>query len=100
MENVLILVLLDDALRHIECDNCNNCMDCVLILVLLDDALRRLGSLTPTPFFVLILVLLDDALRLTRVRRKIIFSHVLILVLLDDALRLSLRSLMGLPSMS
>ena len=73
--NVLILVLLDDALRvYAKEAVANQCLS-VLILVLLDDALRddsfenMLYECT-----VLILVLLDDALRAMKTNTEIMVS--------------------------
>ena len=70
-EMVLILVLMEDALRDsetimVECYNST-----VLILVLMEDALRELPrSGRSHVLFVLILVLMEDALRDPSLRRR------------------------------
>ena len=60
----------------------------VLILVLMEDALRdRQTTRYNTALSVLILVLMEDALRAVRRNRKQRGARVLILVLMEDALR-------------
>ena len=60
---VLILVLMDDALRQFS-NQGSYWRKQVLILVLMDDALRPKGEITLDELLeVLILVLMDDALR-------------------------------------
>ena len=61
---VLILVLMEDALRALEIGVENNRLLSVLILVLMEDALREpVFSSTGQRTGVLILVLMEDALR-------------------------------------
>ena len=68
---VLILVLMEDALRE-ECYKSYRSTDyCVLILVLMEDALRESNfySVVEIAIIVLILVLMEDALRELILRR-------------------------------
>ncbi len=60
----------------------------VLILVLMEDALREFrGFFDNRPLDVLILVLMEDALRARYVCSALASNLVLILVLMEDALR-------------
>ena len=112
MLRVLILVLMEDALRDRPLRRQERLLS-VLILVLMEDALRGTcnvvsptsdGGLNPcsngrcsarssilailaNPKGVLILVLMEDALRASPLRACIQAPQVLILVLMEDALR-------------
>ena len=86
---VLILVLMEDALRALHAFPNRRCNRQVLILVLMEDALRDLFLLhnRKTDNVVLILVLMEDALRVSMLNTIFDLAMVLILVLMEDALR-------------
>ena len=86
--NVLILILLDHALRESWWKTNHHFKHLVLILILLDHALRDLVKAEEEYVnYVLILILLDHALRVLSYKLTKHLLDVLILILLDHALR-------------
>ena len=79
---------MEDALRELGQEAKEIWPSWVLILVLMEDALREFrGFFDNRPLDVLILVLMEDALRARYVCSALASNLVLILVLMEDALR-------------